>query len=103
MLKKRGKKEEKGNARELRKFQHVIQSRKSKYVVGLWYIDAPTLEYPISIGVRLLIFPKFSTQHALIPYHTFINFNINFQPIRLFHTVCFSYSIFFAYFSLGRR
>ena len=60
-----------------------------------------TLEYPISVGVRLLIFPKFSTQHALIPYHTFINFIKNFQPIRLFHIVCFSYSIFFAYFSLG--
>ena len=52
------------------------------------------------MGVCLLIFPKFSTQHALIPYHTFINFNINFQPIRLFHTVCFSYVTFFAYFSL---
>ena len=60
-----------------------------------------TLEYPISVGVCLLIFPKFSTQHTLIPYHTFINFNINFQPIRLFHTVCFSYGTFFAYFSLG--
>ena len=47
------------------------------------------------MGVRLLIFPKFSTQHALIPYHTFINFMKKFQPIRLFHIVWFSYSIFF--------
>ena len=54
-----------------------------------------TLEYPISVGVRLLIFQKFSTQHALIPYHTFINFMKKFQPIRLFHIVWFSYSIFF--------
>ena len=46
------------------------------------------------MGVRLLIFPKFSTQHALIPYHTFINFMKKLQPIRLFHIVCFSYSIF---------
>ena len=52
------------------------------------------------MGVRLLIFPKFSTQHALITYHTFINFNTNFQPICLFHNVCFSYGTFFAYFSL---
>ena len=63
--------------------------------------DVGTLDYPISVGVRLLIFPKFSTQHTFIPYHTFINFNINFQPIRLFHTVYFSYGTFFAYFSLG--
>ena len=57
-----------------------------------------TLEYPISMGVRLLIFPKFSTQHALIPYHTFINFIKNLQPIRLFHIECFSYTIFFCIF-----
>ena len=54
-----------------------------------------TLEYPISMGVRLLIFPKFSTQHALIPYHTFINFMKKFQPKCLFHIVCFFCIIFF--------
>ena len=32
-----------------------------------------TLVYQISVGVRLLIFPTFSTQHALIPYHTFMS------------------------------
>ena len=70
-------------------------------VSGFRIYNIHTLEYPISVGVCLLIFPKFSTQHALIPYHTFINFMKNFQPIRLIHIVCFSYSIFFAYFSLG--
>ena len=40
-------------------------------------------------GGTLINFPKFSTKHALIPYHTFINF------MKKFHIVCFSYSIFF--------
>ena len=53
------------------------------------------------MGICLLIFLKISTQYVLIPYHMFINFIKNFQPIRLFHIVCFSYTIFFAYFSLG--
>ena len=57
-----------------------------------------TLEYLISVGVRLLIFMIFSTQYALIPYHTFINFMINFQPIRLFHTVCFPFTYFLLFF-----
>ena len=33
-----------------------------------------TLHYLINVGVRLLIFKQNSTQHVLIPYHTFINF-----------------------------
>ena len=39
------------------------------------------------MGVRLLIFTNFSTQHALIPYHTFIDFKANIHPIRLFYTI----------------
>ena len=36
--------------------------------------DTFTLHYLINVGVRLLIFEQNSTQHVLIPYHTFINF-----------------------------
>ena len=39
----------------------------------------PTLHYLINVGVRLLIFEQNSTQHVLIPYHTFINFGKLFQ------------------------
>ena len=38
-----------------------------------------TLHYLINVGVRLLIFEQNSTQHVLIPYHTFINFGKLFQ------------------------
>ena len=38
-----------------------------------------TLHYIINVGVRLLIFEQNSTQHVLIPYHTFINFGKIFQ------------------------
>ena len=34
--------------------------------------DPSTLHYLINVGVRLLIFEQNSTQHVLIPYHTFI-------------------------------
>ena len=44
-----------------------------------WYTTSFTLHYLINVGVRLLIFEQNSTQHVLIPYHTFINFGKLFQ------------------------
>ena len=38
-------------------------------------------------ALPLINFHVFSTQHVLIPYHTFINFKQNFLPIRLFHAI----------------
>ena len=38
-----------------------------------------TPHYLINVRVRLLIFEQNSTQHVLIPYHTFINFGKLFQ------------------------
>ena len=62
-----------------------------------------TLDYLISVGVCLLIFPRFSTQHALIPYHTFINP----RPLLLMKTISIvfqsNFNIFSAFFGLKYR
>ena len=62
-----------------------------------------TLDYLISVGVCLLIFPRFSTQHALIPYHTFINP----RPLLLMKKISIvfqsNFNIFSAFFGLKYR
>ena len=62
-----------------------------------------TLDYLISVGVCLSIFPRFSTQHALIPYHTFINP----RPLLLMKKISIvfqsNFNIFCAFFGLKYR
>ena len=62
-----------------------------------------TLDCLISVEVCLLIFPRFSTQHALIPYHTFINP----RPLLLMKKISIvfqsNFNIFCAFFGLKYR
>ena len=50
--------------------------------VGVQIFYGRTLHYQISVGVWLLTPRYFSSQHALIPYLMFINFEENFNPIQ---------------------
>ena len=54
----------------------IIQYQKGYYVSNLTSgnFQIGTLEYGISVHVRLLIFGKYSHLYALIPASTFINF-----------------------------
>ena len=69
----------------------------------LTLVNSCTLDYQISMGVHLLIFFRFSTQHALIPYHTFINP----RPLLLMKKISIvfqsNFNIFSSFFGLKYR
>ena len=72
-------------SRPLSKWQFCFINRQAiGFIRSLLYVPT-TLDSLLSVGVCLLIFWKNSTQYALIPYHTFINFTQTILPIQLFY------------------
>ena len=63
-------------------------------ILQMYIFSTSTLVYQISVGVRLLIYPRFSTQHALVPYYTCITFHLLLFIIKYTNSFQSNFNIF---------